>query len=325
MATSRKKTAANRTNSTKSTGPRTSRGKQAAARNATKHGILSMVMAIREAESAEEWADFLGGMLESLGPEGSLETTLAHNITSTLWRLRRVARFELQTIEHQLDNAPEDYQLIVKGLDPERKDLGAIQPSATAHSKAEEQLQLAEYTLTNSRQLSELKDEDLVDDDDAHSMIYVIGHGLELKPGSLAEILAEPRIRRLIPPEGSKWRGKKVKAVIRKIISEVDESQESLNDLSDLFQRIEIKVQFEHHFARMIFENHERRLREICTARLLPEEAAMEKIMRYEAHLHRRFTRDLHELQRLQASRLTGTMCPPAALDIGITAHRVGK
>ena len=49
--------------------------------------------------------------------------------------------------------------------------------------------------------------------------------------------------------------------------------------------------------------------------RVLPTGAVLDKIMRYEAHLHRLYTQTLHELEALQARR-RGQPAPLARLDI---------
>jgi hypothetical protein len=48
---------------------------------------------------------------------------------------------------------------------------------------------------------------------------------------------------------------------------------------------------------------------------LVPEEKLLERIMRYEAHLHRQLLQSMHELEALQARR-RGEMAPLARLDV---------
>src|SRR3990172_11587391 len=49
--------------------------------------------------------------------------------------------------------------------------------------------------------------------------------------------------------------------------------------------------------------------------RLLPSEQTLERIMRYEAHLHRQWVQTIHELEALQARR-KGERTPLARLDV---------
>ena len=50
--------------------------------------------------------------------------------------------------------------------------------------------------------------------------------------------------------------------------------------------------------------------------RMLPSSDNMEKIMRYEAHLHRQLQQTLHELEALQARRKGERLSPLARLDV---------
>jgi hypothetical protein len=54
---------------------------------------------------------------------------------------------------------------------------------------------------------------------------------------------------------------------------------------------------------------------------LLPDSEDLEKIQRYEAHLSRQFHRDLHELQRLQATRLGHSVAAPIAIDVDVSTE----
>lgn len=54
--------------------------------------------------------------------------------------------------------------------------------------------------------------------------------------------------------------------------------------------------------------------------RLLPSDAVLEKIMRYEVHLNRLFHRDLHAFQRLIAARADSLIAPSLAVDVDVSA-----
>ena len=91
--TSKKQVEANRRNSLKSTGPKTSEGKKVVRRNALKHGLLSREVFLpdEDGNALEE----LGKRLRShLVPFGELEDLLVDRIVSAAWRLRRVGWVE---------------------------------------------------------------------------------------------------------------------------------------------------------------------------------------------------------------------------------------
>lgn len=76
-----------------SRGPRTEEGKAIVAANAVKHGLRALNPVI-PGEHREDWEAHRDGMVESLSPEGHLETVLAERAALLLWRLARVARYE---------------------------------------------------------------------------------------------------------------------------------------------------------------------------------------------------------------------------------------
>jgi hypothetical protein len=87
------KRAANRANAQKSTGPRSVEGKAIAARNATRHGILSCRL-ILPGESIEDLEALHAALVDEFDPVGTLEMELIEELTQTLWRLRRSRTFE---------------------------------------------------------------------------------------------------------------------------------------------------------------------------------------------------------------------------------------
>ena len=91
--TSSKKTDANRRNALKSTGPKTSEGKDAVRLNAVKHGFLSReVLLPGEDETALK--ELSERLQDELQPVGEVESLLMEQISTAVWRLRRLRRVE---------------------------------------------------------------------------------------------------------------------------------------------------------------------------------------------------------------------------------------
>src|SRR5687768_16821256 len=88
-------------------GPKTAAGKAAVRHYAVQHGILSSTPVVPFLEREEDWHAFRYEMLTSLAPNGALESALAERIVTTLWRLRRVERFEAQVISVDQDRVLE--------------------------------------------------------------------------------------------------------------------------------------------------------------------------------------------------------------------------
>src|SRR5215211_9327763 len=79
-------------------GPKTKAGKEVARCNATQHGIRSPAPVVPGLEKAEDWEAHRDGMMESLSPEGRLETMQGERMALLAWRLHRVIRYETECI-----------------------------------------------------------------------------------------------------------------------------------------------------------------------------------------------------------------------------------
>jgi hypothetical protein len=89
---------ANRRNTQKSTGPRTSEGKAVVSQNAVKHGLLTRQDVI-SFESQAEFDLYRQQMLDELDPVSPMESMLAERVVSLFWRLKRVCRIQDQAID----------------------------------------------------------------------------------------------------------------------------------------------------------------------------------------------------------------------------------
>ena len=85
--------AANQQNAQASTGPRTSEGKDRSSRNHTSHGLFATRDFVRTNETSE-YDELRASLRDELRPESILEATLAAEIVSAAWRLRRCAEVE---------------------------------------------------------------------------------------------------------------------------------------------------------------------------------------------------------------------------------------
>ena len=90
---SEKQLEANRRNAQRSTGPRTEGGKKASALNARRHNLTGQVTAMTDADRIMHDA-FSASIIESLAPEGAMETQLAQRIATDSWRLNRLSAIE---------------------------------------------------------------------------------------------------------------------------------------------------------------------------------------------------------------------------------------
>jgi len=119
--TSPRKAAANRRNASKSTGPRTAKGKSRSRLNALKHGILASQAVISTIEGSAERKLFeatVAGLADDFQPVGTYEQLLVQEIAACFWRLRRLHKFENHAaaevrggpIRELINRYPEDEQ-----------------------------------------------------------------------------------------------------------------------------------------------------------------------------------------------------------------------
>jgi hypothetical protein len=108
------KVAANRRNASRSTGPKTKRGKRIVSRNAIKHGLLARQVVITAGMGAENEAEFhklVDSLQTCYEPVGLIEEILVETIAVCLWRKARVIRAENGEIRKRLDTAAVDVRL----------------------------------------------------------------------------------------------------------------------------------------------------------------------------------------------------------------------
>ncbi len=84
-------------NRTGATGPRTELGKRRSSQNALKSGIFSQATLLKD-EPRAEYQSLLGGLWESLQPEGKLEELLVEKLATISWRYRRLLLAEAAEI-----------------------------------------------------------------------------------------------------------------------------------------------------------------------------------------------------------------------------------
>ncbi len=92
---------ANKKNSQKSTGPRTSEGKAAVSQNARKHGLFASPTMMRGEDQAE-FDQYREASLDEMRPVGPGESMLATRIVNLAWRLRRAEQMQDQALKMQI-------------------------------------------------------------------------------------------------------------------------------------------------------------------------------------------------------------------------------
>jgi len=301
MSISEAKLAANRLNAQKSTGPRTAAGKARVRLNALKHSILVSEVVIRAGEGAEEAEAFealLAELKDDLAPAGTLEELLVEKLAVIVWRWRRVLRYELGAIRERADEAVAAW----------RK--GQYEAYLRAKAMREEYPSLHR----NDPPLEEWKyTEDLEGDlEDARARTEALAEGdpLASPKEALVWVLAEAcerekiSVKQLLELKG-RWEwydfdlsqvdsqapARLFEALCKKWEAEPEEAWERLR----AWQRYELEK------AREALESRRQAEERVRMLAALPDREALEKVMRYEAHLAREFARTLEQLEKARA------------------------
>lgn len=322
----------NSANAQRSTGPRTAAGKARASQNAVRHGLRSAAPLL-PGESAAEWEGFEEGVVRSVGPATPLEAELAGRVALSLWRLRRVRAFEAAAAALDEEEAVE----AVGGADGcpgagRARAAEALRQAREALAKQREWLVRREGTLALLRRLPDLPDAEAVAGDAVRAVLAEVNTELEEVAGDYVRVEGGPFLTAVGVPAGEqhapwRWGGwtaglarravdrmaGRFKACPHKVLAGALRSSE------------EGQARWEADCGRLEQEaaGLEARVRTLeARARLrhlLPKDAALEKVVRYEAHLSRQMLQALHTLERLQAHRRGADVPPPAALDVTVS------
>jgi hypothetical protein len=294
-------------------GPKTEEGKEVVRWNATRHGIRSPAPVVPGVERKEDWIEHRDGVLESLSPVGHLETMLAERVALLSWRLHRVIRYETESIALFQEQAEDDLA--------DRRRFGSRVLGAAHPEDVRSNLKAARSDYRLLKRLPKLEDDKHLSSLDADTILWAVmeitdrvAEG-EVAPEELLEEISIPGV-----PENTQewedydgWTAGAVRAGIEAIAAATDEQPEELLEVATDAARKDIIGK------KQATEQVERDLERMSRERLLPDEKALEKVARYEAHLSRGLYKAMHELEALQARR-TGGAAPLARLDVdGLT------
>jgi hypothetical protein len=298
--TSEKQIVANRTNALKSTGPKTPTGKALVSLNSIAHGIYSVSPVIEEVESKRSWTAYRFAMLDGLAPVGMVEAILAERIVLAAWRLRRVARYESEKIRLEQEGAMEH---VSRGLgyklDRDLDEAG-LQQMLDEPKWRQERHQWVSALLTAS-------DETPLSGENAEDLLWFVHEAL----GQTKQF--EGYWKQLPAPEA--WNVGLIRQLIRGL------SDQHRKPFDEFLRTLSDRAAEEWARAHVTASDARARVDQYRREHLLPDTETLEKIQRYESHLSRQFHRDLHELQRFQATRLGHPVTVPIAIDVDVSTE----
>jgi len=107
---SEKRLLANRANGALSRGPVTPEGKARSARNATRHGLLSKCVVLRN-ENREAFEQLFEMYAGRFAPIDDVELGLIEEMVAAYWRLRRALAIEMNMFDLEMDRHPSGSEL----------------------------------------------------------------------------------------------------------------------------------------------------------------------------------------------------------------------
>lgn len=285
-------------------GPQTKAGKAIAKLNSLTHGLRAAAP-ILPTESPEEWAAHRAGILASLAPAGALEEALAERVALLLWRLGRVARFEAAVATAAQEDAAGDYAR-------REEEKGRYTGSWHSHSPDELRAELRHHP-ARARLLRRL-----VAMDDARAIAGEVAGAILRQCGTVAgDNEKEFDLDVVDYPLAADFAWDDFPditvATLRACIAAIADASRTAS--ADLIAGAVYHYECEERGARYRLEQAERTIGRWREARAVLEGPELEKVLRYEGHLHRQLLQTLHELEAMQARR-AGQAAPLARLDV---------
>lgn len=311
------KTAANRRNASKSTGPKTLAGKQTSALNAIRHAALSVVPVLPGVELIEDWEAHRDGTLASLAPFGYLETVLADRVASLLWRLWRVTRYETENTASKLETVEVDLE---EALRSTRSSTGGIGRAVygTTPAQIREELEIRTETVKGFLSLRESGENDPIPSKAAEAILSFVAFRADVDHEDLALPFLPPEADELGWDKWDGWTKTIVLQVVDAVLAVTKKSHLRAGGSEEVGRSCCALAEADVHAAANALREAEAKLQRSVRSRVLLSAEGLEKVARYETHLERSFYKALHELQRLQAAR-DGTGGPPMAFDVDVS------
>jgi len=296
MAMTPKKLAANRRNAQKSTGPKTADGKAVSKLNALKHGLLAQTVVVRGhqlKESPNEFKKLCREFYADLNPVGPLEEMLVGQMVTATWRLRRARTAESGEIALSVDGG--SWQRENHNPLPLLLALPPFPGTDALVTKLEQSTwgcHFLIHCLKDVRRAVE-RDGELTE-----AMLTDFKKWLRDQAYDMGDKLGQLRAGLVANPEKlepAALRARHCVAVLKYLDGKI-------RNLEFWMERREAR------------EDTEEKSRQ--AAAMLPADAVLDKILRYETTLLRQLNQAMNQFERLQRRRQGEAVPPPLALDV---------
>jgi len=277
-------------------GPQTASGKENSSKNAVIHGINSN-SPVAGGELEEDWVAFSDGVLADLRPVGVLQTEIATEIASLLWRKRRVRRAEVGYI----NSLYEAIDLPDRTLDPSNVLKGTFGP--------ERYLEEDGCDLHNA--LALLDNLGSMGDDETFE------RGRALNLAKLMSVMCSIQTEKLVRPTLLADDPCTAEQMRKYILRCSELMGIGYKQLVNRAKKLVVQILTDHQ-SREEDQRRTRRTRE--RAAVLPKPNQVDSIIRHDSHLDRSLARKFAELELLQ--RVQSGQQVPAPVRIQVDDHR---
>jgi hypothetical protein len=297
--TSQRKIEANRRNALRSTGPKTSHGKNVVSGNAIKHGLLAReVVNTTLSEKPEDFQRLFAKLIEDCEPVGQMEWMLVEQIAVAWWRRRRVLRAE--------NNAS------IKGVLTVDKNFRAAGNRGYTD--------LANWAVAmQEREASPLPSLLVLDrvaaDEESIRRLRQTTQGIQFLLESLAEIKTEVESTGVLKELHCNWIARCFGAEGLDLLRKADKQLEP-DDLQELLAAMSWHLKELAKLGRRIAAADRAEIGADLLLCSLPPDEYADRLLRYDAHYERQFYRAINELERLQRRRKGEAVPPPLKLEI---------
>jgi len=309
-----------------STGPRTKRGKRRSSKNAIAHGILSLTPTL-PGENEKPWQQFRDAIYRDIAPLGAVEESLTGMLALQIWRYRRLANYESAISAQKLSQMDLGNSQLLESKQKLEKEIAGCEKTLTSWNADKRLFALVDHDVQASVTADEafhfyesfgmLFDEYSVDPHDEQLLAYVAA-----SPPAPESQLDEY--------DQTAWKVLHLKKGVEYIASLAQHS------FATAIGRVRAEVDKQIHHANTQLAQHRKQLATLEAENLvmlerayalhgLPEEEQMQRINRYSTSLQRQVLSTLHELQRLQAGRVSGTTTVPMAIDLTVNADALNR
>lgn len=301
------------------TGPRTTEGKAIVRRNAIKHGILSNIVPEHEQEA---YPEHVAAVHASYQPVGYMEEALTERISTSLWRLGRVVRYESGLVTEGTSRAlgnlhnPSPLSDPVSAIygakppewpDDQREQLKAIEAGLAVHLRGPEALKEASsadlhtWLLALEQYAYKHHNDDWLEGNDKVDKLHGIRADSDLSWTTYEDETGEALT----------WTPEKALKAAQYLMSTTAQKVRLPAHWDMLTERLE----WHKLLSLRGLESTERKHVQLQAENAVPSATEAGKIAKYEAHLERTLYRAMHELEAMQERR-AGNKTPLARVDI---------